>query len=237
MAVLDGLLWLTTQGSGLAGGPTCQGSGVTLMGQRLPGVPKKTVVLDDVRSVDDLVAGGGYLWLADGDGHAVYRIDVRSEMSKRRVERFGVKQGPDRLAFAEGNLWMLDTQTGSLFEMGVSGQPEGNKDVTGKTLTDITVGGGYVWIADPGAGQIIRVPEDLSDAGAPLFPEAVTNGPSAVSYLSSGSLAVGFDDGTLADIDRTSGNPRWTQLTGIRPNAMVSGDGDIYVVGVPASSG
>jgi len=120
--------------------------------------------------------------------------------------------------------------------MDADGHIDASKPVLGTTFTGLTVGGSYVWISDPADGEILRIPEDLSSGGSPIQLGGVATGASVVEYLSGEAIAVGFDSGTLAAIDGVSGNPIWVRVTGVRPSAMTSGDGEVWVVGVPVSS-
>jgi streptogramin lyase len=180
-----------------------------------------------VHSIDDLVAGGRFLWLGDSVDRSVYRIDADA----RRYMRFPVYQGADRLTFADGRLWILDTKAGSLRAMTPEGHLTDSHAVSGIDLTDMTVGDGSVWITDDAGGQIQRIPEDFSYAGSPIPLANVGSGPSALDYLSTGTLAVGFDEGMVADIDPSSGAVIWKKTTGITPSVITSGDGEVWVVG------
>jgi class 3 adenylate cyclase len=234
IAVLGNRLWFTEEAGhvSVTGGPSCVGSHLQATGWNLATGPDRRIPLGDVNSVDALVAGAGYLWIGDGDDRAVYRVDVGAG----KYETFSVHQGVDRMAFADGRLWILDIRTGALASMTSDGDLKGHVTVPGGSLTDMAVGGGSVWITDGLGNQIVRIPEDFSHAGDVLPLADVARGPTVVDHLFSGTVVVGFGDGTVAAMDPTSGRPIWSHMIGVTPNAIASEDGEVWVVGDPVTS-
>jgi len=230
IAVLGSRLWyaVTTGHHAFNGNPGGAGQGLALVGQGIYDTSKQRISLGKAQGIDDLIVGGRYLWLGDSADGFVYRINTDASTYKR----FRIPQAADRLSFGHGRLWILDTRTGSLLAITPNGRRLGQQPVPGD-LTDMTVGGGSVLITDAAGDQIQRIPEDLSRAGVPIPLGGVGNGPSVVDYLSTGAVVVGFDDGTAAAFDPTSGAPLWKNMTGVTPNAMTSGDGKVWVVGNP----
>jgi outer membrane protein assembly factor BamB len=230
IAVMGSRLWygVSTGHHKFTGNPGGAGQGLALVGHGIYDVSKVRIPLGRAQSIDDLIVGGRYLWLADSPDQVVYRIDTDASTYRR----FPIYQEVDRLSFGDGRLWILDTRTGSLRAMRPNGRIIRQLPVPGD-LTDMTVGGGSVMITDAAGDQIQRIPEDLSRGGVPIPLAGVGNGPSVVDYLSTGAVAVGFDDGTVAAFNPTSGAQLWKNVTGVTPNAMTSGYGKVWVVGVP----
>jgi class 3 adenylate cyclase len=230
IAIMRSRLWyaVSTGHQEINGSPSVEGKGLAIVGRSVhEDRPPLRIPLRKAHSVDALIGGGGFLWLGDSVGYAVYRIDPDA----RTYERFHVKQAADRLSFGDGRLWILDTESGSLRAMTPKGVLTSPHNVSGSDLTDMTFGNGSVWITDSTADQLQQIPEDFSYAGSPIFLAGVGNGPSVIDYLSTGMLVVGFDDGTVAALDPNFGTVVWKEPTGVTPSAITSGGGEVWVVG------
>jgi streptogramin lyase len=119
--------------------------------------------------------GDGALWLARGP--AIARIDPRDG---RVIRRFPIPDAPLLVSFADGAVWVVGQGDGVMREI----DPVENRVVAVGTLhgwiTDMTVGGGFLWASAMPAAVVFKVSEnDLSVQGelpAGVDPERVSFG-------------------------------------------------------------
>jgi YVTN family beta-propeller protein len=100
-----------------------------------------------------VAAGAGAIWVADGGGNTVSRIDTHSGAAKA----IPVGNGPAGLAVGEGSAWVtlglddrvarIDPETGAV------------RDTVrvGRRPTGVAIGGGAVWTANSGDGTVSRI--------------------------------------------------------------------------------
>jgi class 3 adenylate cyclase len=210
--------------------------GVSLRGIGLEGQRGRDIVVDRSllpRSVSALVSGGGYLWTADTDLDRVYRIDPRNS----KVTLFPLRQGADVMTFAEGSLFILDTNAGKLTRLDPSSGHALHSYLLSGDLRGLSVGGGSVWVIDASGNEIWQVPDDLGSPPTALHLGQTGGSPNAVAY-DGGAIVVGFNDGTVMKInpdDPASPSLIWTYHGRNDASSIAVGDGIVWVAGHPTT--
>jgi class 3 adenylate cyclase len=108
---------------------------------------------------DEIAAGEEYVWLVDRLQGAVARFDIGRS---RIVGSPTVLQGsPDAVEVGPGDeVWIIDASGGGIFRLDPSGDLDGPYRL-GPSPVDVTVGAGYVWVADLKEGTVIRIDREV----------------------------------------------------------------------------
>ena len=222
---MDGKVWfLTTSDAPARVGVLAQGIDVTTGKSAAPLLVSRSV------SVRGMAAGDGALWIGDTVNSKVYRLDLRT----KHVATYAIGGSVDDLAFADGYLWVLDEEGGTLTRLAArdGARTKFPLDTAG-TLSSLGVGGGYVWITDDTGGVVWRVPTDLSSVRS----IAVGARPDDVVYASGNVWVANYGDGTVSKVDPGLAQETARYPVGIQPRALAAANGTVWVVGdLPGSN-
>lgn len=111
-------------------------------------------------TLEYVATGTDAVWVTDGFGGAVLRVDPESGQVVDAVELSG---GLDRIAVGEGFVWVLDTTLGLLTPIGEGNGEARDPIQVGSDAEDVAVGLGSVWVVsggnvleiDPGTLQLV----------------------------------------------------------------------------------
>jgi YVTN family beta-propeller protein len=100
--------------------------------------------------VGPLAIGSGAVWLADGFGGVVWRVDPGPRPTLRTVT---VGPGVDSIAAGDGAVWAANSLTGTLSRIDPATNRVTARIAVGGTPRSIAVGAGRVWVAVAGEAQ------------------------------------------------------------------------------------
>lgn len=124
---------------------------------RLDVETEETVTFDVPRCANDVVVGGGSLWVADFCGDALHRID---EDGSAEVVSIEMKQ-PSALEYAEGLVWVA-TSTDVLRVDPGTNEVVGNSIYVSEMNDGLLYAGGSMWVHS--WGRVYRLSEDAPPA-------------------------------------------------------------------------
>ena len=212
--------------------------GLSLRGVGLNGQPRKSIIVDrnlPPGQVTDLVSGAGDLWVGDSVDDRVFKVDPTT----RKVTRYPLHQSADVLTFLDRTLWVLDILDGELTRLDPSsGRTHHPSYPISGNLAGMSVGGGFVWVADQTDDGIWRIPEDLGSPATAVRVGQIGTSPHSVAY-DDGAIVVGFRDGTVAKInpsDPASPSVIWSRKVGNDASSITIGDGIVWVGGLASAS-
>jgi peptide/nickel transport system substrate-binding protein len=168
------------------------------------------------------VGGGGSVWIANAAEGTVTRID------RERDERVAIPVGgaPAALAFAEGSLWVADSDSRNVLQV----DPGSNRVVqsfeVGNAPRALAVAAGKVWVASGVDGRIRQIDLGTGRVGRPI---RVGTNPSAIA-AGAGALWVASEEaGTVTRIELRSGAVQPPIRVGNGPSALAIGEGAVWV--------
>jgi YVTN family beta-propeller protein len=170
-----------------------------------------------------LAAGGGSVWVADGEGRNVSQIDPTSN---KIVQRIGVGGQPMALAFGAGALWVAMPLEGEIARVDVAGGARPRPVRLGGSPAAVAVGAGAVWVADQDSGRVLRM------SPGSLTPTATVNvggGPSAVAVGGGAVWVANRPDGTVSRIDPGTNTVTDTVRVGTEAGALAATGGSVWV--------
>jgi len=210
--------------------------GVMLRGIGLEDRSEKDIVVDKALlagGVAAFVSGGGYLWVGDTFTDRVYRVDPTSSA----VKIFPLRQSADLMTFADGSLWVLDKLGGRLARVDPRSRHSTPSFPISGDLHGMTVGGGFVWVADASEDEIWQIPEDFGSPATGIHLGQIDKSPNSVAY-DDGAIVVGFTDGTVAKIrpaDPAAPAVLWTHEVGNDAESLAIDKGIVWVAGGPTN--
>jgi streptogramin lyase len=112
----------------------------------------------------DLAVGGdGAVYVAEGFGGEVDRIDPRTLVPKRR----NIGGSPQALAFGAGAVWVVDETNARLLRLSPSSLITTGKISIGGDPVAVAADAGSVWVADAQNDRLVRVnPRTMSSGGS-----------------------------------------------------------------------
>ena len=170
---------------------------------------------------DGIAAGYGAVWIFNGTGGTVTRVDVSSGQPRiGPIVRVG--NGPTDIAVGFGAVWVTNTGSATLVRLDPrSGKVTKIIQLRGG-ISGLAVGERAVWVSNPRQGSVIRVDPATGAlkrfrVGRPAQEADVAAGDGAVFY-------VNHDDGTATRLDpgtgRSKGSP--VRVTGSPSSAVIA---------------
>jgi ABC-type oligopeptide transport system substrate-binding subunit/DNA-binding beta-propeller fold protein YncE len=166
--------------------------------------------------------GAGSLWLAGGAD--VFRVDPRNGQVLRRIPDNGAATQFEWLTFADGAVWTARVSDGMVAKIDpVENRVTQHAKLHG-SVSDMAVGGGFVWISVLPDGVVVKLSEDdlsLQDtlAGG-ADPERISFGRGVLWIANTAAKAVSFfDEGSRA---------RQALLTSAQPTTAVYHHGLVW---------
>jgi peptide/nickel transport system substrate-binding protein len=210
IAVLDGETWVATAGDNAL--------------VRMRGGERERIPL--AGGVDGLAAGLGALWVVDGAGGTVRRVDPATG---RVVATVRVGNGPVAVTTGAGRVWVLTAGDANLVRLTPDGRVDSHVAV-GSLPTAVAVARGSVWVADGSAGTVSAVDARTL---APRLTVAVGGQPRALARADGALWAANELDGTLSRIDPAGGRVVATVPIGRGVDTLAGARADLWV-GDPA---
>lgn len=171
-----------------------------------------------------VAAGGGAVWVVDGTGSRLVRVDERTGEVGEQPQR--VPGGPFAVAVGEGGVWVASGDgTVRSFDL-ATGRPTGRvARVAG--ANGLATGAGAVWVTSRIAGTVTRVDPATGRAGLAV---RVASGAADVAVGAGGVWVAGADDGTVTRVDPATGRPdRPIAVGGAQVRALAVGGDALWV--------
>jgi ABC-type transport system substrate-binding protein/predicted Ser/Thr protein kinase len=180
------------------------------------------------QSEGGLASGAGSLWLASGTG--VVRVDPETGRILHRFPLAGTSGGM-RIVYTDGAIWAARPGNGVVAKI----DPAGNRLVQHTPLhgwvSDLTVGGGSVWVSIVPDGEVYRLSEDdLSVRGT----QPAGKDPEGLSFGAGELWVTDAEDASLVRIKQVSGNRAVLASHGAEPTTAAYHDGLVWVAAAPA---
>jgi DNA-binding beta-propeller fold protein YncE/predicted Ser/Thr protein kinase len=170
--------------------------------------------------------GGGRVWVADEAGAGVTAIDAASG----RIVKRGIvpHAAPLRLAVGAGALWVSSASTGAIRRIDLGDATAGPAIPVGRGPAGITVGHGYVWVANSRGESVARVdPTINARLGEPI---EVGGRPGGIDAGSDVVWVANATEGTVTRIGLESAGVVGDPIAvGPDPGAVVVGDEAVWV--------
>jgi YVTN family beta-propeller protein len=169
----------------------------------------------------------GSLWVATFQGIA--RIDPRNG---KRLAFLNVGRWPQRIAAADGLLWVTDALVFNKYGSLVSIDPKTNRLTPGpiqlgRSPGAVAAGAGSLWVADELDGTLTRI--DAKHRRV-IARTKVGRMPTAVMASSDGVWVANTGDGTVSRVDTVTNRVTKTIWVGVAPRALASADGSLWVL-------
>ena len=159
-----------------------------------------------------IVVGGNRVWVADENGAGITAINA---VGGRRTVKRGIAPHatPLRLAVGAAGLWASSASTGTVRRIDLGDAVAGSEITVGRGPSGITVGGGWVWVANTRGDTVSRIdPVTHLLLGEPI---QVGAGPGGIDAGTDTVWVANSRDGTVsriaiddADTDRRSSRGR-----------------------------
>ena len=166
-------------------------------------------------------SGDGSVWVTSPEGHALYRIDLRTGLT---ADTIPVGSGAGAVAVAGSDVWVANALDGSLSE--VSSETNSVVDVVavGPEPSGIAFSHGAIWVADATAGTLAEV----NASSGQVSTKQVSSPPFGVA-LGAGSVWVSDPaEDEITRIDPQGGPPVQISV-GSGPTAITFGLGSVWV--------
>jgi streptogramin lyase len=168
-------------------------------------------------------AGTRFVWVANGDGATLTRIDLDTGV----VTDIPVGEGPQSLSSDSGSVWTANAGDGTVSRVDVGDPVDVTPIRVGTSLSSILRAQPYVWVAD--AGGDVVVPID-PNGDTPLPPIPVGSDPEGLTNDGLGSMWVRSATGTtVTRIDMASLTAAEPIDLGGHPVAMAVTPGVVWV--------
>ncbi|HEY3019205.1 MAG TPA: serine/threonine-protein kinase [Solirubrobacteraceae bacterium] len=151
---------------------------------------------------DGIAAGYGAVWIFNGTGGTVTRVDVRSgHIRMGRTVRVGL--GTTDVAVGFGAVWVTNAGSATLVKL----DPRTAKVIDTIRLrggiSGVATGNSAVWVSNPGRGRVIRV--DPATGAAKRFAAGRVADDADVAVGDGAVFYVNHDDGTATRLDPATG--------------------------------
>jgi DNA-binding beta-propeller fold protein YncE/predicted Ser/Thr protein kinase len=173
-----------------------------------------------------LAFGGGRVWVADEAGAGVTAINAAGG----RIVKRGIvpHAAPLRLAIGAGGLWVSSASTGAIRRIDLGDATPGPPIPVGRGPAGITVGHGYVWVANSRAESVARVdPTINARLGEPI---EVGGRPGGIDAGTDVVWVANASDGTVTRIGLAGGEVVGAPVkVGADPGAVVVGEEAVWI--------
>jgi len=173
-----------------------------------------------------LAFGGGRVWVADEAGAGVTAINAAGG----RIVKRGIvpHAAPLRLAVGAGGLWVSSASTGAIRRIDLGDATAGPAIPVGRGPAGITIGHGYVWVANSRGESVARVdPTINARLGEPI---EVGGRPGGIDAGTDVVWVANASDGSVTRIGLASGEVVGDPVAvGADPGAVVVGEEAVWV--------
>jgi len=181
----------------------------------------------DVGGHPGAVAFGGHrVWVADEAGGGVTAINA----SGGRILKRGIAphSAPLRLAIGAGGLWVSSASTGAIRRIDLGDATAGPAIPVGRGPSGITVGHGYVWVANSRAQSIARVDPSIdARLGEPF---EVGGRPGGIDAGTTIVWVANASENSVSRLDIVNGEAEGSPIAvGPNPGAVVVGEEAVWV--------
>ena len=149
---------------------------------------------------DNLVEGGGFLWIGNRDDSSISKIDPVT----RAVQRIQVPGSPGALVYGQGRVWVWNYSS-TILPVDAATGTVGNYVDMGGDLAGIAVGTSSVWAVLPEKNAVVRL--DLASAKVTGSPIAVGTRPASIAVGNGNVYVLNKADRTMTILDEASGTP------------------------------
>lgn len=170
--------------------------------------------------------GAGSLWVASGNG--VIRVDPRSGRITHRFAIAGISGL--RIVYAAGALWAARQGNGVVVKIDPIANRLGPRNPLHGWVSDLTVGGGSVWVSIV-PGGVYRLSEDALSLQQTY---AAGTDPEQISFGEGGLWVVDPTQGKVFRVARISGARETLSGQGAQPSTAAYHDGLVWVAASPA---
>ena len=171
-----------------------------------------------------VAAGGGAVWVAEPNTHAVLRVDPSTGSVTDRIR---VRGQPSGIAIDGDSVWVASSSTGTLSRIAVgTGTVTQTINLGGADANAVAVGSAGLWVADSTDGALLRIDRET---GETLDTVTLGGRPTALAVTDGTIWVADHDAGQVREIDASSGKALATVDVGGGPAALAVAPGAIWV--------